>query len=225
MSPDVAWPWAGVLLLGAAHGVNPGMGWLFAVALGLQERRQRAVWRALIPLAFGHAAAIGAVALVAVAVGATLPPGALRWFLGALLVAFGAHRLTRGTHPRYGGMRVGTVDLTVWSFLMATAHGAGLMVLPLLLVLTGRSGAGGAAEASGDAHAHGAIVAGGADPDHLTALLATGLHSVGYLLVTAVIAMVVYQWAGLRLLRSAWLNLDRIWALALIGTGVLTPLL
>jgi hypothetical protein len=122
----------GVLLLGAGHGLNPGMGWLFAVALGLQERSGQAVWRALGPLSVGHGLSIGAVLGAAAVLESVLPPGGLRWPTVALLAGVGLYRLLVNRHPRYGGMRVGFRDLTVWSFLMATAHGAGLMVLPLL---------------------------------------------------------------------------------------------
>jgi hypothetical protein len=217
-----AWPWIGILLLGAVHGFNPGMGWLFAVALGLQERRRGAVLRALLPLAGGHAAAIGALAAVAILAGTALSAASLRWCMAALLLAFGVYRLFRSGHPRWGGMRVGPGDLTVWSFLMASAHGAGLMVLPLLMALSGRSAAV-AAAAGGDAHAgHGAAVA--LPPDQLTGLLATGLHTAGYLLATAAVAVLVYEWLGLRLLGRVWFNLDRVWAGALIVTAVLTPL-
>ena len=121
-----------LLALGAVHGLNPGMGWLFAVALGLQERDRRALWRAFPPLALGHAAAIAIAIGVAATVGRVLPAEQLRWLVAAMLVALGAFKLVRHSHPR-GGMRVGARDLALWSLLVATAHGAGLMVLPLVL--------------------------------------------------------------------------------------------
>src|SRR5215469_5542274 len=102
-----------ILLLGAFHGVNPGMGWLFAVALGMQERRQGAVWRAMIPLTLGH--------------GIAVPAGSLKVPVAVTLAALGVHRLVRHHHFTGGGMRVGMRGLTIWSFLMATCHGAGLM--------------------------------------------------------------------------------------------------
>src|SRR5689334_11333419 len=127
-------PWLTLALLGAYHGVNPGMGWLFAVALGLQEKSSGAVRRALVPIALGHAASIGlTVALLGVGL-ASVPAAALRWLTAAALVAFGVLKLVRPRHPRWVGMRVGFRDLTWWSFLMATAHGAGLMLLPVFLL-------------------------------------------------------------------------------------------
>src|ERR1044071_9239093 len=122
-----------ILLLGAFHGINPGMGWLFAVALGMQERRLGAVGRALIPLTLGHALAIAAAVLVAVAAGAALPVTSLRFPVAVTLGALGVYRLIRHRHFSGGGMRVGMGGLTTWSFLMATCHGAGLMVLPVFL--------------------------------------------------------------------------------------------
>ena len=125
--------WSMVTALGAFHGINPGMGWLFAVALGLQERRRGAVIAALVPLGLGHALAVAAAVAVAVFAGAVLPAGVLRWIVGAGLLLFGALRLISHKHPRWASMRVGFRRLTLWSFLMATAHGAGLMVVPVLL--------------------------------------------------------------------------------------------
>ena len=213
----MTWTWLSLAGLGAVHGLNPGMGWLFAVALGMQEGRARAVWRALPPLALGHALAIAGAVLGAAAVGHLLPPRALVWIVGAMLLGLGALRLVRHRHPRYGGMQVGFRELTTWSLLMATAHGAGLMVLPLL-VGTGATASGGAASAHAMHLAHASVVP---PPGPLaTGLWATALHSAGYLLVTACIAVVVYRKLGLRMLRTMWINLDLIWGVALIVTGV-----
>src|SRR5580704_2392098 len=122
-----------MLLLGAYHGVNPGMGWLFAVALGMQEQEGRAVARSLIPIAVGHALAIGSVVLIAAFLGMTLPLVVIRYFVAAVLIGLGIFCLVRHQHPRWVRMQVGFRDLTIWSFLMASAHGAGLMVVPVLL--------------------------------------------------------------------------------------------
>jgi hypothetical protein len=200
-------------LLGALHGLNPGMGWLFAVALGLQERDRRAVWGALLPMAVGHAAAIGAAVAVAAALGMALPPTAIRWGVALTLLSFGLFRLARHRHPRWAAMRVSRGDLAVWSFLMATAHGAGLMALPLVLSASAVAGHG--------AHRH--MVSAGVVPGTLdVGLIATGVHTVGYLAVTMLLAVAVYERLGLRVLRSAWVNLDLVWGAALIGTGLLT---
>jgi hypothetical protein len=125
--------WLALLGLGAFHGINPGMGWLFAVALGLQEQRRGAVLRALLPIALGHALSIGVVVLAIGLLHDALPEAWVRWPVGLGLAAFGAYKLVRCRHPRWVGMRVSALDLTWWSFLMATAHGAGLMLAPVLL--------------------------------------------------------------------------------------------
>lgn len=192
--------------LGAFHGVNPGMGWLFAVALGLQEDSRRAVWRALGPLGVGHALAVAAVTVVAMISGLVVPPHVLQSAVGALLIGLGLSRVARHRHPRFGGMRVGLAGLTIWSCLMATAHGAGLMVVPVVM---GMSHGGDASHAPATAAA-------------TTALAATLAHGLGYLLVTGAIAVVVFEKVGLRLLRHAWLNIDLIWAVALVVTGLVT---
>jgi hypothetical protein len=207
------WPWVALALLGAMHGLNPGMGWLFAVALGLQERDRRAVWGALLPMAVGHAAAIGAAVAVAAVVGMALPPTAIRWGVAVTLLSFGLFRLVRHRHPRWAAMRVSRGDLALWSFLMATAHGAGLMALPLVLSAS--------AVAGHAAHHH--LVSAGVAPGTLdVGLVATGIHTVGYLAVTMLLAVAVYERLGLRVLRTAWVNLDLVWGVALIGTGLLT---
>jgi hypothetical protein len=224
-------PLLGLLALGALHGVNPGMGWLFAVALGLQEKKGRAIWGALPPLALGHALAIAVVAMAATLVGSYLPQRALQWAVAAMLLVFGVHRLVRRhAHPRLAGMRVGSRQLTGWSFLVATAHGAGLMVLPFILGRTEAAHAAGAPEGTHAMHAlHGAHTAhvanAGIAAEQVAALVAAGVHTAGYFAVTAAIALVVYHRLGLRLLRTAWINLDVIWAGALITTALVTPFL
>ncbi len=209
------WPWAALLLLGAVHGLNPGMGWLFAVALGLQEKDRKAVWGALLPLATGHALAIALAVGIAAAVGLVLPTGEIKWFVAATLMVLGVVRLRRHRHPRGMGMRVNSRDLTIWSFLMATAHGAGLMALPFVLAMepgTTMSGMSHGAHVMG--LTHGATLS--------TGLLATAAHTAGYLVVLALMAALVYERLGLRMLRTAWINLDLIWAGALACTAVLT---
>ncbi|MBR9989033.1 MAG: hypothetical protein KFH98_04710 [Gemmatimonadetes bacterium] len=216
MSALEAGPVIALVTLGAVHGINPAMGWLFAVALGLQERRARAVWRALPPLALGHALAVAVVVLLGLAVGHVVPHNVLRYGTAAVLLVFGVHRLLRGhRHPRFGGMRVGSRDLTVWSFLMASAHGAGLMVLPFVMPAAATAGA----AAGHEAHmAHAGVMAG-----EITGLAAAGVHTASYLMVTGILAVVVYERVGLRMLRTAWINLDVLWAIALIATALVTP--
>src|SRR5215467_2646863 len=104
--------WGMLCLLGAFHGINPAMGWLFAVALGMQENRAAAVWRALVPLGVGHACAIALALLVGVTAGWVIPNDAIRWPIGTVLVLLGIRRLLRQKHPRWGGMRIGILGLT-----------------------------------------------------------------------------------------------------------------
>jgi hypothetical protein len=212
MSETMTWPWAALFLLGAYHGINPGMGWLFAVALGMQERTSRAVWRALGPITVGHALAIAVVVALAGLVQAVLPMRSLKIGVAVILFAFGVYRLLRHRHPRYGGMQVGFGDLTIWSFLMASAHGAGLMVLPVLFRISG-GGLGG--DSHGAMH-HVHMSAFGGTTTDLTAVV---IHTLGYLAVTGLVAWLVYAKLGLALLRKAWLNLDLLWAAALVATG------
>jgi hypothetical protein len=202
------WSWPTLFLLGAYHGINPGMGWLFAVALGMQENSARAVVRSLVPITVGHALAIGVVIGLAGLLRIVLPLNYLKVVIAAALVTLGVYRLVRNRHFRWVGMQVGFGELTLWSFLMASAHGAGFMVLPVVLGLPSLSMAAGH-------HGH---MAGLQDP--LTGLAATLVHTLGYLTFTALIALVVYQKLGLALLRKGWFNLDLVWAVALIVTGL-----
>jgi hypothetical protein len=215
-------PWLSFGLLGAYHGLNPGMGWLFAVALGLQERRRRAVLRAFGPIAAGHAASVTVVVLLLGAAQLWVDAGLLQLFGGAALVAFGLYKLLRPfSHPKWVGLRVGPADLALWSFLMASAHGAGLMLMPVLLGL-------GADSAAHTAHAAGGTVPATVDGFGGLALvnvLAVGVHTAAMFLVMAAIALVVYEKLGLKILRTAWINLDRIWAGTLIVTGAVTLVL
>ncbi len=217
MSDAEAWGWAGLFLLGAYHGVNPAMGWLFAVALGMQEKSGRAVGRALLPIALGHGVAIALVVVLAGLLQIVLPLGYLKLLVAFLLFAFGLYVLIRRRHPRWGGMQVGFRDLTIWSFLMATAHGAGFMVLPVLLGMSAGASAG---HAASGLHLPLSTLGG-----PLTTALAVVVHTGGYLLVTGVVAWIIYWKLGLALLRTAWLNLDLVWAVALMATGCFTLLL
>jgi hypothetical protein len=164
-------------------------------------------------LGVGHALAVTSTVAAALAIGAVIPTAWLRWPLAAALVSLGAIRFLRHRHPRWAGMRVGIAGLTCWSFMMATAHGAGLMVVPVFVGIS-------IADAGAHTHHMGATAA-----DAGTALLACGLHAVGYLAVTAFIAVLVFEKLGVGVLRRAWFNLDLIWAAALMATGTLTLML
>ena len=212
-----AWPWITLALLGAYHGLSPGMGWLFAVALGLQEKSGKAVLRALIPIAIGHAASVGLAVGLLAAGKASIPSGVLPWITAAVLVGFGIFKLVRPRHPRWVGMRVTMRDLVVWSFLMATAHGAGLMLLPVFVL-----GEDNPAPCHGPACHETAGISLSSPGGYLAAI---SLHTLAMLLVSALVALVVYYKVGLAMLRRAWFDLDKVWAVALILAGVLGLLL
>ena len=209
---SAVWPWVVLLCLGAFHGINPGMGWLFAVALGLQEQRRRAVFRALLPIAIGHALSILGVLVLVGMLQVVLPERLLHWLSAGVLLGFGLYKLIRSRHPRWVGMRVSFKDLVLWSFLMASAHGAGLMLVPVLL------------EWPRATYAHAALIQ-TLSPDFIATsvgllLTAVGVHTFSMLLVTAAAAGLVYEKWGLAILRQAWFNLDWVWAGALILTGL-----
>ena len=215
MPDTLQWSWVGLLALGAYHGINPGMGWLFAVALGMQSGNVRGVWRALPPIALGHALAVAAILAVASLAQMLIPLATLKIVVAGCLSVFGLDRLWRHRHPRFGGMRVGVRDLTLWSFLMASAHGAGLMVLPFVMAMP--------ADVLASGHSHAGHM--GASPTiPLLGAIAVAIHTAAYLATTAAAALLVYRKVGLRVLRTAWFNLDWLWAGALVVTGALVLL-
>ena len=203
------WWWLGVAGLGAFHGVNPAMGWLFAVALGLHRQRRAVVFESLIPIALGHAVAVAAVAAVVAAAGTVIDPRAIRVAGGLMLIGWAIyHKLAGSRHRARFGMRVSLAGLGLWSFGMATAHGAGLMLVPFLLPRA----AGGSPPGHAGHHMVGESLS--------VALAAIGVHTLAMLAVTAAIAVVVYDWIGLAFLRRGWINLDPLWAAALVATGL-----
>jgi len=210
--------WLTLAGLGAYHGVNPAMGWLFAVSRGMQERSRRAVLRSLVPIAVGHEMSIALVAALVVGLQVVTDSSTLRMVAAAVLFAFGIFRFVKPrAHFRWTSMRVSDRELTLWSFLMSTAHGAGIMVAPVLIGLQGtvdRSGA--------KAHDQ-------ADLGLLNASLGVGavgiaLHVAAMLAVMGVVAIVVYERLGLKVLRTAWLNTDRLWAAAFVLAAFITLL-
>ena len=200
--------------LGMFHGINPAMGWLFAVALGLQEQKRAAVLRALPPMVVGHALSVGIIIAAVLVARSNLPHRTLKIAAAAILFAFGLYRLLRSRHPNWVGMRVGFGDLTLWSFIMASAHGAGLMLVPFFLP----------SPVAGESHHHDAhqmhawAFANFNAPSLLIA--AVVIHTLGYLITTALVAIVVYEKLGVAILRRAWFNIDFVWMLALMITGV-----
>jgi hypothetical protein len=195
------------------------MGWLFAVALGLQERRLGAVLRAFPPIALGHVLAVSAAVLVVGVAQIVVPLDALRYVCAGVLILFGLYKLVRRKHPRWVGMRVGFKDLTAWSFLMASAHGAGLMLVPVLLKLSTPAKPMQRMDGHPDHAAHAASAAG---PAILTDLAAVGLHTLAMFVVMGLVAVVVYEKFDVMILKSAWFNVDLLWAGALIAAGVVT---
>jgi hypothetical protein len=198
----------GIAALGAFHGLNPAMGWLFAVALGQQEGRSGAVLRALPPIALGHLLAVAAVVLTARALGAVLPLDAVRRLGGVLLVLFALWLLVRGSgHARWVGMRLRARDLTLWSLLMATAHGAGLMLLPAVLGTAPQT------FPSVAAHHHHAAV------DGFGPVVLLAVHTAGMIGAMGAAAVAAHWLLGLGFLRRRWVNLDLVWILALLIAG------
>ncbi len=220
MNPTAAL-WLTIVAIGLYHGLNPAMGWPLAVANGMAERRTGAVFATLLPLGGGHFAAM-AVALV--------PFALLSWYVewsrairigaGALVVLFGLFRLIERRHPR-ALARIRPTRLAWWSFLMATAHGAGLMLLPFMLGLCVTAPS--AVEATGAAGtldmAHATLVDQLARSNLAVAVSVAAAHTLAMMLAGLVMAWLVYRYLGLRFLRRAWLNLDAVWGASLIVAG------
>jgi hypothetical protein len=203
--------WLAVVGLGLYHGVNPAMGWPLAVANGMTDRRARSVFATLLPLGAGHFMAI-AVAL--------LPFAWLSWYVewsrpirigaGAAVLLFGVFKLLNRRHPRLLA-RIPPTRLAWWSFLMATAHGAGLMLVPFMLSLCAAP-AHGAAAASVTAYLARANLG--------TAALVAAVHTLATLVAGIGMAWAVYRYLGLQALRRTWFNLDTVWGASLVVAGV-----
>ena len=208
------WPWVLMGLLGAYHGVNPAMGWLFAVALGMQQRDRRAIVRALPAIAIGHEASLVLVVVLVLVLGVVVDTSVLHLGAGIALVAFGVFRFVKPrAHFRWTTMRVNRRELGWWSFLMSTAHGAGLMAAPIVL---GTSATSAAANDHALETVHQGLLS---IPASAFALL---LHVATMVTVAGTIALLVYDRYGLSILRRAWINLDGVWAGAFVIAGVVT---
>jgi hypothetical protein len=200
-------PWLVLAGLGAFHGINPAMGWLFSVALGLHRDSRRILWLSLIPIALGHAVAVAAVVFLVLAVGLVVDQRPLEVMAGVLLLGWAGYHAVYGPRHRVRvGMRTGLAGLGLWSFLMAVGHGAGLMLVPVIIPLCL------AAMPAQELTAAGSLP---------VALAAIGVHTAAMLGVTAAIAVTVYEWAGLGFLRRGWINLDFLWIAALVVTGLI----
>ncbi len=211
---DSLWPWVLVALLGAYHGLNPAMGWLFAVALGMQEGDRRAVLRALPPIAVGHEASIVLAAALVLGLGLLADTAALHMGAGIALFVFGIFRFVKPrAHFRWVKARVSRGELAWWSFLMSTAHGAGLMVAPVLI---------GAGAGTAEAQDHAIAAAQEQGLSLLGSGVAVVLHVGAMLAVMGLLAVLVYDRWGLSVLRKGWVNLDAVWAGAFVLAGVIT---
>jgi hypothetical protein len=201
MASDALWPWFVLAGLGVFHGSNPAMGWLFAVALGLHRQSRKIVLLSWVPIAVGHAAAVATVLLVVLALGLVLDHASLRHVAAVILLGWALWHAMRGHRQRRRiGMQTGLAGLALWSFLMSSAHGAGLMLVPVLLPLC----------ASRPAHAALPVAA-----------AALGVHTVAMLATITAVSVVVYDWFGLAILRWGWINFDLIWVGSLTACGLL----
>ncbi|MFF5294575.1 hypothetical protein [Paractinoplanes globisporus] len=200
--------WAALIALGAFHGLNPAMGWLFAVARGMQERSRRVLLLSLPPIAGGHLASVAIVAAVVSATASVVAANVVGIVGGAILVVFGLWRLLSERHFRWAGMRLSHPQLAAWSFLMSSAHGAGLMLLPVLTT----------AAVAGHHHM------GAAQPSVAAfgGLAAAGVHTLAMFAVMGACALLVYEFVGVNVLRRAWFNMDKVWAGVMVGAGALT---
>jgi hypothetical protein len=203
MAIETAWPWLTFAGLGMFHGLNPAMGWLFAVALGLHRQGRRTIQLALLPMAAGHALSIWVVAASFMLMGTMVNTAAIHLIAGSVLIVWAAYHWLYGHRHRVRvGMTAGVLGLALWSFLMATAHGAGLMLVPALVPLCSSM----------------PIIGSGS---LLISLAAVAVHTLAMLAVTGLISLVVYEWFGLAFLRRSWINFDLLWTGGLIATGLL----
>ena len=210
VAPAQLWPWLALVGLGFFHGINPTMGWLFAVALGLQRQSRRIVLLSWIPIAIGHAGAVALVLVAVLALGLVVDSATLSRVAAAMLLGWALWHAVRGHRQRLRvGMQTGLVGLALWSFVMSSAHGAGLMLIPIVLPLCLSNAPSGQLTASGSM------------PVGLAAL---AVHTAAMLVTITAVSLIVYEWVGLAFLRAGWVNLNLIWIAALALCGVLLML-
>jgi hypothetical protein len=212
-----AWAYVLLGLLGAYHGLNPAMGWLFAVALGMQERSRKAVLRSLLPIAIGHECSIVLIAAIVLGLGLLADSQVLHIGAGVALIVFGVFRFWKPhAHFRWTRMTINRRELGWWSFLMSTAHGAGFMVAPVLI---GAGAASANASTSSDHELDHVRTAAMSIPGSGLALL---LHVASMILVMGVVAVVVYEKLGVKILRQAWVNTEWLWSGTFVLAGIVT---
>jgi len=197
------WGLGGIAALGAFHGLNPAMGWLFAVAIGMQRASRKAVALALLPIALGHAASIGLTVLLVEELRVIASDTVIRASSAALLVAVAAWKLFRGGHLRWVGLNLSLPELGLWSFLMSSAHGAGLMLIPLLMGTQLRDTA-------------------FLPADVQTPLVAIAVHTLAMIAVAGSMAALIYEVVGVGVLRRGWINFDRVWIFSLLVGATIT---
>ncbi|HSP36541.1 MAG TPA: hypothetical protein VLR26_02180 [Frankiaceae bacterium] len=201
---------ATLAVLGAFHGLNPGMGWLFAVSIGLQERSRKALLLALPFIALGHEGAVAVMAVIAAVTRSLTASRTVVLIVGGVLLAYGLWQLVRARHKSWAGMRLSHWGLARWSFVMSSAHGAGLMVLPVIIVpLYANEGLD-----TSSGLLHGLAIG----------ALAAAVHTAAMITMTGTVAVLVYDILGLSVLRRWWVNVDKLWAFSLVGAGTVVLL-
>ncbi len=202
--------WWAVILSGLYHGINPGMGWPLAVSSALMEGRLSAMPKALGALALGHFLAMTAILTpFSIMIHLVIWEKEIRITAGLLVIAMGVYLLINQRHPRILA-RIRPTRLALWSFAAATAHGAGLMLVPIYMGIC-FSGDVDAGHEAAETLMRGNIT---------TAFLVSSVHTLSMVMIGGVMALVIYLWLGLKFLSKTWFNLDRVWALSLIVVGV-----
>ncbi|QPF84720.1 hypothetical protein IC762_34900 [Bradyrhizobium genosp. L] len=203
------WLWLAIVASGLYHGINPGMGWPLAVSAGLMDRSSRGLAGALLPLSAGHLAAMLLMLLpFALLIALVAWQRQIQVAAALIVIGFGLARLVIRRHPR-ALARIPPTQLALWSFAVAIAHGAGLMLLPIYLGLC-------ASPAAHDGHGAAANVVG---QNLAMALLVALVHTAATLIAGGLLAYLVYRYLGVRFIARSWLNLESVWAASLIVVG------
>ena len=206
--------WWAVILSGAYHGLNPGMGWPLAVSAALMERKAAAMPKALLLLTTGHLLAMIAILLpFSLMIWLVEREYEIRLIASFIVIGMGIYLLINSKHPRYLA-RIHPAKLGLWSFLSAIAHGAALMLVPIYLGICQIAEDNGSTENAGHLAAQNLM-----SNDLFTALGVSLVHTVSMGIAGALLAILVYFWLGLKFISQAWFNMDKIWACSLILVG------